>query len=156
DDLADVIHNVLSTTQFASRAMKPKRYTEEEEPRADEPELTDLAEELTASLPHPAAIPPRFGRMERGIAFVSVAMMLGLGYFAFSLWQGAGSPAAQAAARAPAMAVAAPHSEDWGERARDMTRELNSMAVVRDAPGAQASGPASDAGTQSQGPESAQ
>ena len=155
DDLADVIHNVLSTTQFASRAMKPKRYTEEE-PGTDEPELTDIVEELTASLPHPVAIPPRFGRMERGIAFVSVAMMLAVGYFAFSLWQGAGSPAAQASARVPATAVAAPHSEDWGERARDMTRGLNPIAVIRDAPSAQGSGPAADAGTRSQGPESAQ
>lgn len=155
DDLADVIHNVLSTTQFASRAMKPKRYTDEE-PRAEEPELPDLTEELTASLPHPVAIPPRFGRMERGIAFVSVAMMLAVGYFAFSLWQGAGSPSAQAAARAPAVVVTAPHSEDWGERARDMTRGLNSIAVVRDAPSAQTSGPAPTAGARPQGPETAQ
>lgn len=155
DDLADVIHNVLSTTQFASRTMKPKRYTDEE-PRADEPELPELAEELTASLPHPVAIPPRFGRMERGIAFVTVAMMLAVGYFAFSLWQGAGSPSAQAAARAPAAVVTAPHSEGWGERARDMTRGLNSIAVVKDAPSTQAPRPAPGAGARPQGPETAQ
>ncbi|HXP72998.1 MAG TPA: hypothetical protein VN823_02550 [Stellaceae bacterium] len=125
-DLAEMIHSVLSTTEFASRAMKPGRYssvqsTDEAEP-ADAAEGAELAAE---ALPHPAAIRARLGRMERALAFASVGMMIVVGYFAFSLWHDEGVVPVQA----PVIA-AAPSSSDWGERARDFTREFGAAAAV--------------------------
>ena len=125
-DLAGVIHDVLSTTQFASRAMKPGRYSSVQS--TDEPAPGDLAEsgELAGeALPHPVAIRARLGRMERAVAFASVGMMIVVGYFAFSLWREEGVVPAQA----PVIA-AAPASNDWGERARDITREFGAAAIV--------------------------
>jgi hypothetical protein len=145
DDLADVIHSVLSNTQFATKALKPKRYSEEPLAEEPDPDLSEFAEELAASLPHPVAIASRFGRLERGLAFASVGLMVVVGYFAFSLWHDAGSGPKQPSA----VAVAAPHSEDRGARARDITRELGSIAVVTDVPKVPVPGP--DLGTANPG-----
>jgi len=127
-DLADVIRNVLSTTQFATKALKPVRYSAEEP--VEGLTASDFAEDLTATLPHPVVVRSRFGRMERTLALASVAMLAMVGYFAFSLWHGEVAGPAKAAA----ITVATPASDDWGERARDMTRELGSIATVTDAP----------------------
>jgi hypothetical protein len=127
-DLADVIHDVLSTTQFATKALKPKRYADAEP--LDSPELPELAEELSASLPKPVAIKSRLGRMERLVAFASVGMLLVVAYFGVSLWRGDTTAAKQAAV----LAVTAPHSEIWRESDHDVTRGLGSIAAVTEAP----------------------
>jgi hypothetical protein len=124
-DLADMIHSVLSTTQFATKAMKPDRYSSVRS--IDEPEPTDTGEggEIAAdALPHPVAIRARLGRMERALAFASVGMIIVVGYFVFSLWRDEGVIPAQG----PGIA-AAPSSRDWGERARDVSRGLGAAAV---------------------------
>jgi hypothetical protein len=136
DDLAEMIHNVLSTTQFATKALKPKRYDEVPQP-VDQPELSELAEELSASLPHPVVIQSRFSRTERVLGFASIGMMIAVGCFGFSLWRDRGVVPAQA----PAVAVAAPPSNNWGERARDMTRDFGALATVTEVPKTPSVGP---------------
>jgi hypothetical protein len=123
-DLAGVIHSVLTTTQFATKAMKPVRYSEPE--HAEAVETFDFAEDLAATLPHPVAIRPRSGRLERVIVLASLAMMAMVGYFAFSLWHGEPN----APAKAHAVAAVSPLSEDWGERSRDMARDLGGIAAA--------------------------
>src|SRR5262249_52275230 len=103
NDLADLINSVLTTTQFASRAMKPKRYAEVQP--LNEPESSELAEEPATPLPHPVAIQSRLGRSERLLAFASVGLMVVIGYFAFSLWRDD-----NATAQAPTIAAAASRS----------------------------------------------
>jgi hypothetical protein len=124
-DLADMIHSVLSTTQFATKAMKPDRYSSVRS--IDEPEPVDIDDGggiATDALPHPVAIRARLGRLERVLAFASVGMIIVVGYFAFSLWRDEGVVPAQG----PVIA-AAPSSRDWGERARDVSRGLGAAAI---------------------------
>jgi hypothetical protein len=119
-NLADVIHNVLSTTQFATRAMKADRYSSAQAIQATpEPEPEELgdAEEIAAdALPHPVAIRSRLGRMERALALLSLGMMILVGYFALSLWRDDGMVAAQA----PVAAPIAPSSSARGTVARGL------------------------------------
>lgn len=118
--LAEMIHDVLSTTQFASKAMKPARYAPVL-PEGGSPGGEEFVVQLT---PNPAALRPRLGRMERAIAFASVGMMIVVGYFALSLWHDQGDVVA-----VPARAAIAVPSREWNERARDLTRALGAMAV---------------------------
>jgi hypothetical protein len=131
DELAGMIQDVLGTTQFATKAMKPQRYAHAQ--MALDAEPTALANELEPdALPHPVAIRSRLGRMERLLAFASVGMMIAAGYFAFSIWGGGGTVAAPA----PVVSRSASSADPWGERTRDMARELGSTAVAIDVPGA--------------------
>jgi hypothetical protein len=126
-DLTDIIHNMLSTTQFATKALKPTRYSPAL-PAEDEAEPEVLADEVDPAadaLPHPAAIRPRLGRMERALALASIGLMIVVGYFAFSLWRDEGGVPAPA----PATAVTTPLAADRGERARDVTHELGAAAI---------------------------
>ncbi|MGH7124121.1 MAG: hypothetical protein ACREFI_07100, partial [Stellaceae bacterium] len=123
EDLADIIQDVLTTTRFATKTMKPGRYSHAQMVLDAEP--TDLASEFTPdALPHPAAIRSRLGRMERFLAFVSVGMIIAAGYCAFSIWGGGGTVAA------PVIATPASAPTSGGERTRGMTRELGTAAVV--------------------------
>jgi hypothetical protein len=131
DDLAEMIHGMLSTTQFATRALKPVRHAATAAEPVEEVALTDLAEELSAALPHPVAVRARLGRLERLVAFASVGMMIVVGYFAISLWWGDGGIPAKQHAVAE---VAAPRAEGWRERARDITRDPGSIAVATEVP----------------------
>jgi len=138
DDLADVIHNVLSTTQFATKTMKPGRYSHAE--MVLDAEATDLASELAReALPHPVAIRSRLGRMERMLALASVGMMIAGGYFAFSLW----GDGRTGAAPSPVIAAPAPSPDARGERTHDLARDLGTAAVVIDMPGAAGATPQS-------------
>jgi hypothetical protein len=126
-NLADLIHSVLTTTKFATKATVQGRYlrdraSEEPEPaqRGDDEELAD------AALPHPVAIRSRLGRTERALAFASAGMMIAAGYFSFSMWHDAGRVATPAPV---AVAAAAPPSEAWGERARGATREVQEAVI---------------------------
>jgi hypothetical protein len=64
-------------------------------------------------------------------------MMIAVGCFGFSLWRDRGVVPAQA----PAVAVAAPPSNNWGERARDMTRDFGALATVTEVPKTPSVGP---------------
>ena len=136
DDLADIIHDVLATTQFASKAMKPGRYTHAQMLLDAEPAdpINELAQE---PLPHPVAIRSRLGRMERLLAFASVGMMIAVGYFTFSMW----GDGRTVAAPTPAIAAPAASPDPWGERTRDIARDLGSAAAVIDLPGASGRAP---------------
>jgi hypothetical protein len=119
-NLADVIHNVLSTTQFATRAMKADRYASvqaiQATPEPEPEELGDADEIAADALPHPVAIRSRLGRMERALALLSLGMMILVGYFALSLWRDDGVVAAQAPVTAPAVSS----SPDRGSVARGL------------------------------------
>ena len=138
DDLAEVINSVLGETQFATKALKPKRQAEVQQ-EADQSDLSELAEELAASLPQPVAIRSGFGRLERVLAFASIGMMVAIGYFGLSLWrEQAGAPA-----HAPAAAIATTPADDRG-----------ASAALMDAPKAPDGRPEADATTQVTGPQS--
>ena len=129
-DLADIIHEVLSTTSFASRATLQTRGFGEPMPEGPDPveppaEPDELADE---ALPHPVAIRSRLARMERIVALASLGMMVVVGYFAFSLWQNHDGDVAQTPVTT---ATGAMHSslDSWGERTRDITRDLNPYAT---------------------------
>jgi hypothetical protein len=119
-NLADVIHNVLSTTQFATKAMKADRYSSVQAIQATaEPEPEELGDEdeiAADALPHPVAIRSRLGRMERALALLSLGMMILVGYFALSLWRDDGVVAAQAPVTVPAVSS----SPDRGSVARGL------------------------------------
>ncbi|HKF70452.1 MAG TPA: hypothetical protein VKB68_01780 [Stellaceae bacterium] len=138
DDLAEMIHGVLSTTQFATKALKPVRHSATAAEPVEEVALTDLAEELSAALPHPVAVRARLGTLERLVAFASVGMLIVAGYFAISLWRSGGG----VSATQPAVAArAAPRAEGWGERARDIARDLGSISVATEVPKTQIAAP---------------
>jgi hypothetical protein len=127
DDLAGMIHEVLSTRKFATTALKPTRYSsvapsaqaaEEAEPA----ELEDAGEVAAEELPHPATIRPRLSRMERAVAFACAGMMIVVGYFAISLWRNDG-----VSAQAPVV-LAAPSSKASGATARGVSRDLGATA----------------------------
>jgi hypothetical protein len=123
-DLADMIHKVLSTTQFATRATRTDRLFSVPSAQAGV-ETADLGEdgEIAAdALPHPVAIKRRLGRMERVLALFSLGMIILVGYFAVSLWRDDGVVAAQAP-------VIAPRTLSSSDRMRDATRALGAAAI---------------------------
>jgi hypothetical protein len=127
-NLADVIHSVLSTTKFATKATVQGRYLPDRASAEPEPtQRGDDDEPADAALPHPVAIRSRLGRTERALAFASAGMMIAAGYFSLSMWW---HDADSNAAPAPVMvAAAAPSSDAWAERARGVTRELQEAVI---------------------------
>jgi hypothetical protein len=130
DDLAGMIHEVLSTRKFATTALKPTRYSsvapsaqasEEPEPA----ELEDAGEVAAEELPHPATIRPRLSRMERAVAFACAGMMIVVGYFAISLWRND-----SVSAQAPVV-LAAPASKVSGASARGVSRDFGAAASAQ-------------------------
>ena len=125
-DLADMIHKVLSTTQFATRATRTDRLFSIPSAQAGvETEPADLGEEgeiAADALPHPVVIKRRLGRMERVLALFSLGMMILVGYFGISLWHDDGVVAAQAP-------VIAPRTLSSSDRTRDATRALGAAAI---------------------------
>ena len=92
------------------------------DPPADPDELPDEA------LPHPVAIRSRLARMERIVALASLGMMIVVGYFAFSLWQNHDGDVAHTPVTTTAGAMRS-SSNSWGERTRDIARDLNPYAT---------------------------